>query len=118
MSDNGKMQADIVFAHPSEEQFARILDFYEIAWEYEPRTFPLSWDEQGNVSEAFSPDFYLPEQDLYIELTTREQRLMTRKHRKLRELRQLYPEINVKLLNRADFQGLMMKYGLDDRRDF
>jgi hypoxanthine phosphoribosyltransferase len=114
MAKDGETQHDVMFAHPSEAEFARILDFYQIAWEYEPRTFELRWDEDGNVTEAFSPDFYLPEQDLYIELTTMEQRLITRKHRKLRRLRKLYPEVNIKLLNRSDFKQMMLKYGLDD----
>jgi hypoxanthine phosphoribosyltransferase len=102
----------VIFSHPSEEEFARILDFYQIPWEYEPRTFALAWDSDGRVTEAFTPDFYLPEQDLYIELTTMEQRLITRKHRKLRRLRELYPEINIKMLNRHSFKQLMLKYGL------
>jgi len=114
MSDEKTTSTQPTFSHPSEAQFARILDFYQIAWQYEPRTFPLKWDEQGNVVEAFTPDFYLPEQDLYIELTTMEQRLITRKHAKLRRLRELYPEINIKLINRADFKQMMLKYGLDN----
>jgi len=114
MADDAQTRRRGVFAHPSEEEFARILDFYQIAWEYEPRTFALRWDEHGNVLEAFSPDFYLPEQDMYVELTTMEPRLMTKKHRKLRQLQKLYPDINIKLLNRADFKGLMLKYGLDE----
>jgi hypoxanthine phosphoribosyltransferase len=114
MTDDDKTHSDVTFAHPSEAEFARILDFYQVAWEYEPRTFALSWDRDGNVLEAFSPDFYLPEQDLYIELTTMEQRLITKKHRKLRRLCELYPEVNIKLLNRSDFKQMMFKYGLDD----
>ncbi len=114
MADNGNPRSEVTFAHPSEEQFARILDFYQILWEYEPRTFELLRDDEGNIREAFSPDFYLPEQDLYIELTTMEQRLITKKHRKLRQLRKLYPNINIKLLNRSDFKQMMLKYGLDD----
>ena len=114
MAKNGKSQAGVTFVHPSEAEFARILDFYQIAWEYEPRTFELHWDSQGNVVEAFTPDFYLPEQDLYIELTTMEQRLITKKHRKLRRLRELYPNVNIKLLNRSDFKQMILKYGLDD----
>lgn len=102
------------FAHPSEAQFARILDFYQIEWDYEPRTFALRWDEAGQVIEAFSPDFYLPEQDLYIELTTMQQKLITKKHRKLRLMGELYPDINVKLLNRNDFQQMIHKYELDE----
>ena len=114
MANDDESFSDVTFAHPSEAEFARILDFYQIAWDYEPRTFELKWDDDGNVVEAFSPDFYLPEQDLYIELTTMEQRLITKKHRKLRRLRELYPEINIKLLNRSDFKQMMLKYGLDD----
>jgi hypoxanthine phosphoribosyltransferase len=114
MAKSDKSRSGVAFVHPSEAEFARILDFYQIAWEYEPRTFELRWDGQGNVVEAFTPDFYLPEQDLYIELTTMEQRLITKKHRKLRRLRELYPNVNIKLLNRSDFKQMILKYGLDD----
>jgi hypoxanthine phosphoribosyltransferase len=114
MAENGKSRPEVTFSHPSEAEFARILDFYQIAWEYEPKTFILQQDDKGNVIEAFSPDFYLPEQDLYIELTTMEQRLITKKHRKLRRLRELYPDINIKLLNRSDFKQMMVKYELDN----
>ena len=84
-----------VFIHPIEEAFARILDFYGVTWEYEPTTFPLQWDEKGNVIEAFTPDFYLPEQNLYIELTTLRPKLTLRKNRKLKKIQELYPEINI-----------------------
>ncbi len=100
------------FVHPAEEVFARILDFYGIRWEYEPRTFALEWDEQGNVAEAFTPDFYLPDQDLYIELTTLRPQLSTRKNRKLKRLQELYPEINIKLFKRRELRNMMLKYGL------
>ena len=103
------------FIHPSEETFARILDYYGIEWEYEPRTFPLAWDEEGNVTEAFAPDFYLPEQDLYIELTTLRPELTNRKNRKMRRMQELYPSINVKLFKRRDIRNLMVKYGLDQQ---
>jgi hypothetical protein len=105
------------FAHPTEETFARILDYYGIQWEYEPRTFPLEWDEEGNVTEAFSPDFYLPGQDLYIELTTLRPSLTTRKNRKLRRMQELYPSINVKMFKRRDIRNLMVKYGLDQEAE-
>ncbi len=101
------------FIHSSEETFARILDYYGIDWEYEPRAFPLRWDDQGNVVEAFRPDFYLPAQDLYIELTTLRPKLLTAKNRKLRRLQELYPNIHIKLLRRQDLRDLMVKYGLD-----
>jgi len=89
-----------------------VLDFYQIPWQYEPRSFPLRYDESGRVIESFSPDFYLPDADLYIELTTLRQSLVTKKNRKLRRLRELYPEISIKLLYRRDFLSLARKFGL------
>ena len=101
----------LIFAHPSEAEFARMLDFYQIRWQYEPRTFPLQWDAQGRVLESFTPDFYLPAQDLYIELTTQKQGLVTKKNRKVRLLKQRYPEVNIKLFYRRDVERLRQKYG-------
>lgn len=98
------------FAHPSEEEFARILDFYHIEWQYESRSFPLRW-EGDRVTEMFTPDFYLPALDMYVELTTMKQSLVTRKNRKLRELRALYPDVNIRLLYRKDYHSLLAKYG-------
>jgi hypothetical protein len=103
------------FAHESEAELARILDYYGVAWRYEPVTFPISWNADGAVVESFAPDFYLPEVDLYVELTTLKQSLVRKKNRKLRHLRQLYPEIRVKLFYGRDFKALMLKYG---RLDF
>lgn len=105
------------FVHPAEEAFARILDFYGIGWEYEPRTFPLDWDTQGNVIEAFTPDFYLPDQDLYIELTTLRPKLANRKNWKLRRMGELYPEVNIKLFKRRQLRQLMDKFGLYDEAE-
>jgi len=104
-----------VFAHPSEEIFANLLDFYRIAWEYEPRSFPVQWDSGGNVSESFTPDFYLPEFDLYVELTTMKQSLVTRKNRKVKLLRDIYPYINIQVFYQKDFENLIFKYGLAER---
>jgi hypothetical protein len=100
------------FSHPSEEIFANLLDFYRIPWEYEPRSFPLQWDKDGKVTEAFTPDFYLPEFDLYVELTTMKQALVTRKNRKIKLLRAVYPHINIQVFYQKDFQDLVFKYGL------
>ena len=90
---------------------ARILDFYEVRWEYEPHTFPILWNLDGAVVESFSPDFYLPDLDLYLEMTTLRQKLVRKKNRKLRRLRELYPSINIKLFYARDFRALMLKYG-------
>lgn len=100
----------VPFAHPSEEEFAGILDFYGVAWEYEPRTFTLQ-EEEGRLVCGFTPDFYLPDLDLYIELTTLKQKLATQKHRKVRLLQERYPEVQIKLLHRSDYVSLLAKYG-------
>lgn len=102
----------VKFAHASEKEFASLLDFYAIRWEYEPRAFPLERDEQGRVTESFSPDFYLPDLDLYIELTTLKQSLVTRKNRKARRLRELYPDVRLMVLYARDFRKLLAKYDL------
>jgi hypothetical protein len=105
------------FVHPVEVEFARILDFYGIPWQYEPRTFALEYDESGNMTEGFAPDFYLPDQDLYVELTTMLPHQIRHKNRKIRRLRELYPEINIKLFKRSDIRTLLIKYGLEQFPD-
>jgi len=102
------------FAHASEAELARILDYYAVRWEYEPRTFPILWNADGTVVESFSPDFYLPELDTYVELTTLKQSLVRRKNRKLRRVRELYPDIRIKLFYGKDFKALLLKYGRFD----
>jgi len=103
------------FGHPSEEVFANLLDFYRIAWDYEPRSFPLQWDKDGKVQEAFTPDFYLPEFDMYVELTTMKQANVTKKNRKIRLLRAIYPHVNIQVFYQKDVQDLVIKYGLPER---
>ena len=100
------------FANEAELECAKILDYYRVPWEYEPRTFVLERDEEGRVLEAFTPDFYLPEQDLYVEITVMKQSLVTRKNRKLRKLRRLYPDVRVKLFYKRDIERLAQRYGL------
>jgi hypothetical protein len=90
---------------------ARILDFYAVRWVYEPDTFPILWNTDGDVVESFSPDFYLPDLDLYLEMTTLRQKLVRKKNRKLRRLRELYPSVEIKLFYARDFRALMLKYG-------
>jgi hypothetical protein len=109
--DVGRGPGTAPFAHASEAELARILDYYGISWEYEPRSFPILWNLEGAVVESFAPDFYLPELDLYLELTTLRQSLVRKKNRKLRRLRELYPDVQIKLFYARDFRALMLKYG-------
>ena len=101
------------FAHNSERQFAKLLDFYNIAWDYEPRTFTLARDGEGRPAQAFTPDFYLPAYDLYIEITTLNQKLVTKKNKKARRLREQYPDVEIRVLYQRDYLQLLVKYGLE-----
>jgi hypothetical protein len=110
-----ELKSDTVgFAHASERQFARLLDFYEIAWDYEPTSFDIDFDKDGTVVGRFTPDFYLPDYDLYIEITTLNQKLVTKKNRKVRRLRERYPEVKCKVFYQRDYLSLVTKYGLED----
>jgi hypothetical protein len=100
------------FANEAESECAKVLDYYRVPWLYEPRTFVLETDDEGRVLEAFTPDFYLPEQDLYLEITVMKQSLVTRKNRKLRKLRERYPAVNIKLFYKRDIERLGQRYGL------
>jgi hypothetical protein len=102
------------FAHNAEEQLARLLDFYGVRWEYEPHTFELAWDDDGRPTQAFTPDFHLPDHGLYLEVTTLRQELVTKKNRKVRRLAELHPEVRVKVLYQRDYLGLLVKYGLEE----
>ena len=114
-AETSALKSDTVsFAHASERQFGRLLDFYQIEWEYEPRSFDLERDSDGNVTQRFTPDFYLPQYDLYIEITTLNQKLVTKKNRKIRKLRELHPGVNCKIFYQRDYLSLVSKYGLED----
>src|SRR5260370_1559435 len=106
----GPAPARIELAQPCEQGLGRFLDYYGIRWVYEPVSFPIAWDGT-RVSEMFTPDFYLPEHDLYVELTTMKQSLVTPKNRKLRMLREVHPDVNVRLLYRKHYQQLLAKAG-------
>lgn len=103
---------EIDFAHASERVAAEILDYYHVRWQYEPKTFPVEWDGKGKVIASFTPDFYLPDFELYIELTTMSQKLVTKKNRKVRRLKELYPDINIKIFYQKDFRALLARFGI------
>ena len=107
----------MLFAHTSEEQFARLLDFYGIDWEYEPRSFPIEFDDEGAPTGSFTPDFYLPGEDVYIEITTMNQKLVTKKNRKVRRMRELYPDVDCKIFYQRDYLHLLIKYDLEPVRE-
>jgi len=110
--DEDKNENNRVFAHPSEKEFAQILNMHNIEWEFEPTEFPLEWDAEGNISLGFRPDFYLTQHDTYIELTTLKQEYVTEKNKKVRLLQKLYPEVNIKIVYKKDFQSIIERFGV------
>jgi hypothetical protein len=88
----------VEFTDASHNLFAVNLDNHEIAWRYKPRTFAVEWDVEGNFVGSFTPDFYLPDYDQYVELAS--EGLLAEKMRKVRLLRQNYPEVTVRLIQR------------------
>jgi len=105
--------ASVRFAHPSERLFAALLDVHDIEWQYEPVEFTIGWNDEGVATAGFRPDFWLPAQECFVELTTADQRLVTRKNAKIRRLRQLYPEISLVVVYQRDFLALLARNGLD-----
>lgn len=97
----------------AEIEFAKLLDMYHIEWKYEPKTFPIEWDAEGNVISAFKPDFYLSSFDTYIELTTMNQKYVTQKNKKVRKLKKLYPDVNIKIVYKKDFHSLVKRFNLN-----
>jgi hypothetical protein len=110
---SGSRAALVRFAHPSERLFAALLDVHDVEWEYEPVEFALSWNAAGLPSAGFRPDFWLPELACFVELTTADQRLVTRKNAKIRRLRQLYPDVSLVVVYQRDFRDLLARNGLD-----
>ena len=104
----------VEFHHNSERQFAQLLDFYGIEWQYEPHTFVLGTRSCGAIrSKRSARTFFLPAYGLYIEITTLKQKLVTKKNRKVRKLQEQHPELKVTILYQRDYLNLLVKYGLE-----
>ena len=78
-----------------------MLDSHQILWKYKHRTFAVEWDEAGNFVDCFTPDFYMPAFDLYVELVATGCDALGAKARKVRLLRQQHPDIRIELLSTA-----------------
>lgn len=114
MARSGKCRGvAIEFAHPVERALAHVFDAHGIAWEYEPHTIVLERDEHGEVREAFTPDFFLPDLGLYVECTVMRQSLTRRKRRKIRLARER-TGADVEILFRRDFERLATRWGLTE----
>tara|TARA_B100001564_G_scaffold181707_1_gene152606 strand:- start:596 stop:928 length:333 start_codon:yes stop_codon:yes gene_type:complete len=94
------------FAHYSENIFADHLDLFSIDWIYEPTSFPLKWGS-GSIKMMFTPDFYLPQLDIYVEITTMNQNLITKKQKKIKLAKRLYPQYKFKLINESQFYNFL-----------
>ena len=107
----GRKKNAPTFAHPVERAFAKLLDKHGVPWEYEPKTFVLERNEDGSVHEALTPDFYLPDQDCFIETTVARQCLTTKKRRKVRKVRERHG-VMIQVLDRRDLLALADRWRL------
>lgn len=55
----------------------------------------------------------MPGYDLFIEITTLNQKLVTKKNRKARRLREQFPGTRIRVLYQRDYLHLLVKYGLE-----
>lgn len=101
------------FAHPVERELARLYDAHGIAWQYEPHTFVLERNADGSARAALTPDFYLPQLDVYVECTVMRQPLTSRKRRKVRKVRESLG-VTVEILCRRDFVRLARRWNFDE----
>jgi len=85
-----------------------------VPWDYEPRSFPIEFDDKGEAVKYFTPDFYLPDDDLFIEITTMNQKLVTKKNKKVRRLKAIHPDVNCKVFYQRDYLHMVVKYGLEE----
>jgi hypothetical protein len=92
-----------MFVTPEEERFERMLRKHSIPWEYESHLITFALDPKIGVADAgFNPDFYLPEWDIYVELTGGGAASMRKKRSKIRRAVDLYPYLRIRLLDEGD----------------
>ncbi len=91
---------------PAEAVVAHNLDQNDFIWQHEPHTIVFKRNNQGEITDAFTPDFFFPELNRYLELTIMKQYLMSHdKNRKVGEARGL--GYNVVLYNEKDVLGFI-----------
>ena len=91
---------NIYFYSRWEANFARLLNYLKIKWKYEPKTFDLGL-------QKYTPDFYLPDSNEYIEVKNFLWKYSKERDKKFRKL---YPDIKLKLLLSNDYLKLQIKY--------
>ena len=91
---------EIYFYSRWEANIARLFNYLGIRWQHQPKIFNL-------VSQNYTPDFYLPDDDIYIEVKN-----FLWKYSKIRDrkFRKLYPDIKLTLLLKKDYLELEKKY--------
>lgn len=79
-----------------EANFARILNLLKIKWVFQPESFDLKF-------QKYTPDFYLPEYDLYVEIKNF---LSNYSAKRDKAFRKLYPDKNLSLILRPEYTKL------------
>jgi len=101
IDEESSVTTHIEFLHASETEFARMLDARDITWRYKPRTFAVEWDEEGNFIDCFTPDFFLPDYEMYVVLIAPYRSVPDGKTKRVKLLRRQHPEIRIEVLDSA-----------------
>jgi len=94
------ISAIIYFYSRWEANIARLFNYLGVKWLYQPKTFDLG-------SQNYTPDFYLPDRNAYVEVKN-----FLWKYSKIRDrkFRKIYPDINLTLLLKKNYLKLENKY--------
>lgn len=90
----------IYFYSRWEANIARLFNYSDIKWKHQPKIFDLK-------TQTYTPDFYLPEYDMYIEVKNFLWKYSEIRDRKFRKL---YPDINLILLLKKNYLELEKEY--------
>ncbi len=90
----------IYFFSRWEANYARLLNFQGMRWVHQPQTFRLK-------KQNYTPDFYLPEQDKFIEIKNF---LSDYSKNRDEEFRKLYPNLRLDLILKKDYLKLQEKF--------
>jgi len=102
-SNQGKRKDlnDTFFRSSWEANVARYFNFVGIKWEFESKTFWFENIKRGNRS--YTPDFYLPEEDRYVEVKG----WMDKSSKtKLKRMAKYYPNIKIEIIAKDEYKAI------------
>ena len=84
-----------------EANTARLLEFQKRTWQYEPKTFWFEAIRRG--VRSYKPDFYLPKEDIYIEVKGY---LDAKSKTKLKRMAKYHPKVKIEVWDSEFFKAI------------